>query len=59
MWRPHPPGTPQYNGNTFFSSGAAAGMRYAETHQIKGLVLVSAYTSDLGDEVEKTSGYFK
>jgi predicted alpha/beta hydrolase family esterase len=40
------------------SSGAAAAMRYAETRQVKGLVLISAYTSDLGDDVEKTSGYF-
>ncbi|XP_028611338.1 putative hydrolase RBBP9 [Grammomys surdaster] len=40
------------------SSGAIAAMRYAETHQVYALVLVSAYTSDLGDENERASGYF-
>ncbi|XP_072799851.1 serine hydrolase RBBP9 isoform X3 [Vicugna pacos] len=40
------------------SSGAVAAMRYAETHQVYAIVLVSAYTSDLGDENERASGYF-
>ncbi|XP_024299438.1 serine hydrolase RBBP9 [Oncorhynchus tshawytscha] len=40
------------------SSGAAAAMRYAETHNVFGLILVGAYTSDLGDENERESGYF-
>nr|XP_006638568.1 PREDICTED: putative hydrolase RBBP9 [Lepisosteus oculatus] len=40
------------------SSGAAAAMRYAETHKVYALVLVGAYTSDLGDENEQESGYF-
>jgi len=40
------------------SSGAIAAMRFAEEHQVAGLVLVSAYTSDLGDETERASGYF-
>ncbi|XP_076879602.1 serine hydrolase RBBP9 [Brachyhypopomus gauderio] len=40
------------------SSGAAAAMRYAETHKVLAIVLVSAYTSDLGDENERSSGYF-
>ncbi|KAG0223099.1 putative hydrolase rbbp9, partial [Actinomortierella wolfii] len=40
------------------SSGAAAILRYAETRKVKGIVLVSAYDSDLGDEMEKASGYF-
>uniref|UniRef100_A0A8C8WDP1 RB binding protein 9, serine hydrolase n=1 Tax=Panthera leo TaxID=9689 RepID=A0A8C8WDP1_PANLE len=40
------------------SSGAIAAMRYAETHQVYAIVLVSAYTSDLGDENERASGYF-
>lgn len=39
-------------------SRALAAMRYAETHQVYALVLMSAYTSDLGDENEHTSGYF-
>ncbi|XP_017719196.1 PREDICTED: LOW QUALITY PROTEIN: putative hydrolase RBBP9 [Rhinopithecus bieti] len=32
--------------------------RYAETHRVYAIVLVSAYTSDLGDENERASGYF-
>uniref|UniRef100_A0A8K9Y2U9 RB binding protein 9, serine hydrolase n=1 Tax=Oncorhynchus mykiss TaxID=8022 RepID=A0A8K9Y2U9_ONCMY len=34
------------------SSGAVAAMRYAETHKVFGLILVGAYTYDLGDERE-------
>ncbi|XP_067900948.1 serine hydrolase RBBP9 isoform X2 [Heterodontus francisci] len=37
------------------SSGAAAAMRYAETHKVYGIILVSAYTSDLGDATERES----
>ncbi|EFJ49587.1 hypothetical protein VOLCADRAFT_101873 [Volvox carteri f. nagariensis] len=40
------------------SSGAAAGMRFAETSKVLGLVLVAAYVSDLGDANEAASGYF-
>ncbi|XP_028810869.1 serine hydrolase RBBP9 [Denticeps clupeoides] len=40
------------------SSGAAAAMRYAESHKVLAIVLVGAYTSDLGDENERESGYF-
>ncbi|KAM4772529.1 serine hydrolase RBBP9 [Rhinophrynus dorsalis] len=40
------------------SSGAAAAMRFAETHKVYAIILVSAYTSDLGDENERESGYF-
>uniref|UniRef100_A0A8C3XNU2 RB binding protein 9, serine hydrolase n=1 Tax=Chelydra serpentina TaxID=8475 RepID=A0A8C3XNU2_CHESE len=40
------------------SSGAAAAMRYAETHKVYAIILVSAYISDLGDENERESGYF-
>ncbi|KAM9156029.1 serine hydrolase RBBP9 [Pangshura tecta] len=40
------------------SSGAAAAMRYAETHKVYAIILVSAYVSDLGDENERESGYF-
>lgn len=40
------------------SSGAIAAMRYAETHQILGSVLVGAYYTDTGDEIERMSGYF-
>ena len=40
------------------SSGAVAALRYAETHKVKGLILAAASYTDLGDEVEKQSGYF-
>lgn len=33
-------------------------MRYAETHKVYAIILVSAYVSDLGDETERESGYF-
>ena len=35
-----------------------AGIRYAETHKIFGLILVGAYASHLDDELERKSGYF-
>ncbi|MNT12459.1 putative hydrolase YdeN [compost metagenome] len=41
-----------------WSSGAVAAMRYAESHTVRGLVLVSPSYTDLGDELEKQSGYF-
>ncbi len=41
------------------SSGAVAAMRYAEHHQLFGSVLVGASYTDLGDNTEKVSGYFK
>jgi len=40
------------------SSGAAAGLRLAEEVRLGGLVLVSAYATDLGDSMERQSGYF-
>lgn len=40
------------------SSGAIAALRFAETHKILGSVLVGAYHTDLGLEVERQSGYF-
>jgi uncharacterized protein len=41
-----------------WSSGGTAAMRYAEASKIKGSVLVSPSYTDLGDELEKQSGYF-
>lgn len=41
-----------------YSFGAVAAMRYAETHQLFGSILVGASYTDLGDEGEKLSGYF-
>uniref|UniRef100_A0A0B6YAK9 AB hydrolase-1 domain-containing protein n=1 Tax=Arion vulgaris TaxID=1028688 RepID=A0A0B6YAK9_9EUPU len=40
------------------SSGAEAAMRYAETHQVYGIVLVSACVTDLGIDNERASGYY-
>lgn len=41
------------------SSGAVAAMRYAETHQLLGSVLVSVCHTDLGDACEAVSGYYR
>lgn len=41
-----------------WSSGAVAAMRYAESNKIKGTILVSPCYTDLGDELEKQSGYY-
>lgn len=40
------------------SSGAEAAMRFAERYKVRGLILVSACVSDLGDENERASGYY-
>jgi predicted alpha/beta hydrolase family esterase len=40
------------------SSGAVAALRYAESHRIRGSVLVSVCHTDLGDAGERASGYF-
>lgn len=40
------------------SSGACAALRYAEQIKVNAIILVSAYTTDLGDRTEKASGYF-
>jgi hypothetical protein len=37
---------------------AAAALRVAESRKLRGLVLVAAYDDDLGDELERNSGYF-
>jgi uncharacterized protein len=41
-----------------WSSGAVATMRYCEENKILGSVLVSPCYTDLGDDLEKQSGYF-
>lgn len=41
-----------------WSSGAVAAMRYAEENSILGSALVSPCYTDLGDELEKQSGYY-
>lgn len=40
------------------SSGAVATLRYLETHTLSGAILVGCNYTDLGDEVEKASGYY-
>lgn len=41
-----------------WSSGAVAAMRYAETHAIKGSVLIAPCYTDLGEPSEQESGYY-
>jgi uncharacterized protein len=41
-----------------WSSGAVAAMRYAEEHTILGSILISPCYTDLGDELERQSGYY-
>jgi uncharacterized protein len=40
------------------SSGALAAMRYVENNNILGSVLIGTCFTDLGDEMEKKSGYY-
>jgi predicted alpha/beta hydrolase family esterase len=40
------------------SSGAQAALRYAELYETRGIVLVAATYSDLGDAGERASGYY-
>jgi len=42
-----------------WSSGAVAAMRYAESNMIRGSILISPCYTDLGDELEKQSGYYE
>lgn len=41
-----------------WSSGAVAAMRYAEENILLGSILVSPCYTDLGDDMEKQSGYY-
>lgn len=41
-----------------WSSGAVAAMRYAEANKIKGSILIGPCYTDLGDALEKESGYY-
>ena len=40
-----------------WSAGAAAALRYAQAHPVKGLVLVAPYYTDLGLDVVRRSGF--
>ncbi|CAN5195665.1 alpha/beta hydrolase [soil metagenome] len=41
-----------------WSSGGTAAMRYAETHKVKGSILISPSYADLNDDLEKQSGWY-
>jgi predicted alpha/beta hydrolase family esterase len=41
-----------------WSSGGTALMRYAETHKVRGALLIAPSCTNLGDEMEKQSGYY-
>lgn len=41
-----------------WSSGAVAAMRYAEVRKLRGSVLIAPSVTNLGDELEKQSGYY-
>lgn len=41
-----------------WSSGATAAMRYAEANSLHGSILVSPCYTDLGDELERQTGYY-
>jgi predicted alpha/beta hydrolase family esterase len=40
------------------STGSACALRLMEQHKVAGCVLVAAYYTDLGDSMERESGYF-
>lgn len=41
-----------------YSSGAVAALRYAEDNNIRGSILIGPCYTDLGDAMEKQSGYY-
>ena len=61
VWKEFAVNTLKLDENTIVvghSSGAACALRLMEEHPMKGCVLLAAYDSDLGDELERESGYF-
>lgn len=61
IWLPHIEKEYRPDENTIIighSSGGVATLRYLETHQLFGAVIVGANYTDLGDEGEKESGYY-
>jgi predicted alpha/beta hydrolase family esterase len=61
IWLPYLQDTAKVGPNDVivgWSSGAVAAMRYAETHKILGSILLSPCYTDLGDDVERQSGYY-
>lgn len=61
IWLPHLEalGADEHTVLIGHSSGAVAAMRYAETHRVLGSVLVGVCHTDLGDPVERASGYYR
>jgi predicted alpha/beta hydrolase family esterase len=61
IWLPHIEKKVENSSKTILighSSGAVAIMRYLETHQIEGAILIGACHTDLGDETERLSNYY-
>ena len=61
VWLPYIEEQLQNNPNSILighSSGAVAALRYAETHQVEGIIMVGACYTDLDDELERKSGYY-
>lgn len=61
MWYPHMKDVLNIDENTIIighSSGATAAMYYAQRHHILASVLISPCYTDLGEELEKQSGWY-
>jgi hypothetical protein len=61
IWLPHIEQTLQAGPDDVligWSSGAVAAMRYAETHKLRGSILIAPCYTDLGEESERLSGYY-
>lgn len=61
VWLPYMRDTLGIDENTIivgWSSGGTAALRYAERYSIWGSVLVGASCTDLGDALERASGYY-
>lgn len=59
VWIPHLLNNIEVNEHSIIvghSSGALCAMRLLESQKVKGMVLVSAAHTDLGDEQERLSG---
>lgn len=62
IWLPHIELVYKADKNTIIighSSGGVASMRYLENHKLLGAILIGVNYTDLGDEGERESGYYK